>query len=124
MSNVFHGNINLITEENSYFRDVIATTTTMQLVVMSIEPNDEIGTETHEYTTQFIRVEKGSGICITNDETFVLEEGSSILIPPETQHNIINTSSTEPLKLYTLYSPPNHPKNRFDPVKPNFELSE
>jgi len=108
----FYGNINDITEHNIYFRRVLGTTPTMQLVTMSIA--SDIGMEIHPYTTQFIRVEKGTGIAVVADVKYNLEPGVAIMIPPNTYHNIINTSISEPLKLYTLYAPPNHPRNRVD----------
>lgn len=111
----FYGNINDLTETNPYFRQVLATTPTMQLVVMSIDT--EIGMEVHPYTTQFIRIESGTGMAIINKQAYPLFDGMSVVIPPDTEHNIINTAS-EPLKLYTLYSPPNHPRNRLDVEKP------
>lgn len=111
----FYGNINNLTEINPYFRQVLATTPTMQLVVMSVET--EIGMEVHPYTTQFIRIESGTGMSIINKQAYPLFDGMSVVIPPNTEHNIINTGS-EPLKLYTLYSPPNHARNRLDVEKP------
>lgn len=118
---IFYGNISNITESNIYFRRVLATTPTMQLVVMSLAPGEDIGFEIHPYITQFIRVEKGNGIAIINKQQYNLSDGSAIIIPMETEHNIINTSTNELLQLYTIYSPPNHPKNRLNVKKPDFE---
>jgi mannose-6-phosphate isomerase-like protein (cupin superfamily) len=112
----FYGNINDITDQNNYFRRVIGTTNNMQLVVMSIIT--DIGMEVHPYTTQFIRVEQGNGIAIVDDITYELNVGDAIMIPPNSYHNIINKSNKEPLKLYTLYSPPNHKRDRLDITKP------
>jgi mannose-6-phosphate isomerase-like protein (cupin superfamily) len=108
----FYGNINSITENNKFYRRVLGTTPTMQLVVMSILT--EIGSENHPYTSQFIRIENGTGIAIVNNIKYSLSEGVCIMIPPNTEHNIINTSRLQSLKLYTLYSPPHHPRDRLD----------
>lgn len=105
----FSTNIENATLRNNRFRKVLYTTPTMQLVLMSLKPGEEIGSEVHPYTTQFIRVESGSGIAIMGNERKRLRDGISVVIPPGTRHNVTNTSKTEPLKLYTLYSPPEHP---------------
>jgi mannose-6-phosphate isomerase-like protein (cupin superfamily) len=115
---IFSGNISNITEDNSYFRRVLATTPNMQLVVMSLQPGEEIGMEVHPYVTQFIRVEKGNGLAIINDNSYQLTDGSAVIIPSGSQHNIINTSYTELLQLYTIYSPPNHPRTRLNVENP------
>ncbi|MEO6067490.1 MAG: cupin domain-containing protein [Gemmatimonadales bacterium] len=113
----FYGNIEEITNKNTNYRRVIATTHTMQLVVMSLSPKQEIGLEIHPYTSQFIRVESGLGILKMKDHTYALAEGFAILVPPNTEHNVINTSSNLPLRLYTIYSPPNHPLGKVDVIK-------
>lgn len=95
--------------ENGYFREVLFTAPHVQLVVMSLGPGEEIGLETHDGIDQFIRVEAGNGKAILNGQEHALEDGSAVVIPAGTEHNIINTSQQEPLKLYTLYSPPEHP---------------
>ncbi len=95
--------------ENKYFREVLFTGPHSQLVVMSIAPGEDIGMETHDDVDQFIRVEAGAGKAILNGEEHNLEDGSAVVIPAGTQHNIVNSSRSEPLKLYTIYSPPEHP---------------
>lgn len=95
--------------ENEYFRQVLFTGPNVQLVVMAIAPGDDIGMETHDDVDQFIRVEAGKGKAILDGEEHDLEDGSAVVIPAGTQHNIVNSSRSEPLKLYTLYSPPEHP---------------
>jgi mannose-6-phosphate isomerase-like protein (cupin superfamily) len=75
---------------------------------MSLLPNEDIGMEVHEITDQFLRIEKGEGKVIMNGEKHLLKDGSAIIVPAGTQHNIINTSSTNPMKIYTVYSPPHH----------------
>jgi mannose-6-phosphate isomerase-like protein (cupin superfamily) len=83
---------------------------------MSLEPGEEIGMEVHGLD-QFIRVEKGSGKAILDGETHVLEDGSAIIVPAGANHNIVNTSTSEVMKLYTLYSPPNHILDTLQPTK-------
>jgi len=121
VGDMFYGNINDLTEDNPYYRRVLATTPNMQLVVMSLKPGQEIGSEVHSYVTQFIRVEKGVGTAVINGKSYPLSDGSAVIIPLGTRHNIINISSTEPLKLYTIYSPPNHHRNRLNVEKPDKE---
>src|SRR3989344_8114273 len=100
-------NIEAETLANDYFRKVLYTDKNDQLVVMSLRPLENIGKEIHQ-VDQFIRIESGEGKAILNDTEYSLKDGSSILVPAGSEHNIINTSSTKPMKLYTLYSPPNH----------------
>jgi mannose-6-phosphate isomerase-like protein (cupin superfamily) len=95
--------------DNDFFREVLFTAPHVQLVVMSLAPGEEIGLETHEDGDQFIRVEAGKGKAILDGKEHDLEDGSAVVIPAGTEHNIINSSRQEPLKLYTIYSPPEHP---------------
>jgi mannose-6-phosphate isomerase-like protein (cupin superfamily) len=104
----FVGNIEEQTLANNYFRQVIYTGQHAQLVVMSLLPNEDIGMEVHKTTDQFLRIEKGEGKVIMNGEESLIKDGSAIVVPAGTQHNVINTSSVNPLKLYTVYSPPHH----------------
>jgi len=101
-------NIEKDTLENENFRKVIFTAKNMQLVLMSLEPNEEIGEEMHDDVDQFIRIEKGNGKAILNGEEYEIMDGSSVVIPAGVKHNIINSSAEEKLKLYTIYSPPEH----------------
>ncbi|MCR4305987.1 MAG: cupin domain-containing protein [Candidatus Daviesbacteria bacterium] len=100
-------NIEDTTEENENFRKVLFTGPHSQLVVMSLLPNEEIGLEIHD-VDQFIRIEKGAGKAILDREEYMISDGSAIVIPAGTEHNIINTSANERLKLYTIYSPAHH----------------
>ena len=100
-------NIEEISIGNEYFRKVLYTDDRLQLVVMSLKPREEIGEEVHQLD-QFIRIEKGEGTAILDGEENELTSGSVVIVPHGTKHNIINTSSSLPLKLYTLYAPPNH----------------
>lgn len=109
--------------ENEYFRKVLYTSGHLQLVVMSLKPGEDIGEEAHQLD-QFIRVERGAGKSMLDGEERVLEDGSSVVIPAGTRHNIINTSATEPLKLYTLYGPPNHKDGTIHKTKAEAEADE
>ena len=110
-------NIERTTLDNTYFRQVITTSPTMQLVVMSLIPGEDIGYEVHPYVTQFIRVEAGRGVARIGDEYYDLQPNSAVFIPLNVWHDIINIGD-EDLKLYTIYSPPNHPVDRVDIAKP------
>ncbi len=94
---------------NGYFRQVLFTGPNSQLVVMAIAPGEDIGMETHGDVDQFIRVEAGEGKAILNGEEHHLSDGFAVVIPAGTEHNIVNLSHSEPLKLYTIYSPAEHP---------------
>ncbi len=96
------------TLENENFRTVLYTAKHSQLVVMTIQAGDDIGLETHPDHDQFIRVEAGTAKAVLDGEEHELVDGSAVVIPAGTEHNIINTGSDE-LKLYTLYTPPEHP---------------
>ena len=105
----FVTNIEEKTLQNTKFREVLFTAPRVQLVVMALGPGEEIGLETHDDVDQFIRVEAGRGTAVLDGKEHVLEDGSAIVIPAGVEHNVINSSSSEPLKLYTIYSPPEHP---------------
>jgi len=94
--------------ENENFRKVLYTARHSQLVLMSLPPKEEIGAETHDGGDQFFRVEAGKGLAVLDGVEHVIEDGSAIVIPAGTLHNIINTSETENLKVYTIYSPAEH----------------
>lgn len=100
-------NIEKLSLENEYFRHVLYTAKNSQLVVMSLNPNEDIGEETHQLD-QFIRCESGQGTAILDGVENAISDGFVVVVPAGTKHNIINTSGEKPLKLYTLYSPPNH----------------
>ncbi len=101
-------NIEAVTLKNEYFRQVLYTGQHVQLVIMSLKPNEDIGTEIHEIVDQFLRVEAGEGKVIMNGEEYLIKDGDAFVVPAGTKHNVINTSSEKPLKLYTIYSPPHH----------------
>lgn len=104
----YNTNIEKDTIENTNFRKVLYTGKHCQLVLMSLKPNEDIGMEVHTDNDQFFRFEKGEGKCIIDGNEYVLGDGSVIIVPSGAQHNIINTSSTDDLKLYTIYSPAHH----------------
>jgi len=111
------GPIEQLTETNTNFRQVLFTGKYCQLVVMSLLPSEEIGLETHDTVDQFFRIEEGEGKVIMNGEEQVFKAGDAIIVPAGTAHNVVNTSSDAPLKLYTLYSPPNHPDGKIHTTK-------
>lgn len=102
-------NIEQDTLENEDYRRVLFTGRNTQLVLMTLAPGDEIGREVHEEHDQFIRVEAGAGKVEMDREEHELADGVAVVIPAGTEHNVVNTSSSEKLRLYTLYSPPEHP---------------
>ena len=105
---VFYQNIEKETIENNNYRNVVYTSTNQQFVYMSIKPNDNIKKEIHKDHDQFIRIEKGTGVAIINGKEYKLFDGIGLIIPAGSCHEIKNTSNTENLKLYTIYSPPEH----------------
>lgn len=104
----FHANIEEKTKENTNFRQVLYTGKHTQLVLMSLPPKGEIGLEIHSENDQFFRIDAGVGKVIIDDNEYEVGDGSAVIVPAGAQHNVINTSETEDLKLYTLYSPPHH----------------
>ncbi len=105
--NGFVTNIEKLTTENTNFRKVIFTTSNTQLVLMSLLPGEEIGMEIHENNDQFFRVDKGTGIVIIDGAESSISDGTAIIVPKGIAHNLINNGA-DPLKLYTIYSPPHH----------------
>lgn len=104
----FVTNIETESVNNQDYRKVLYTSKHSQLVLMSLKPNQEIGMEVHPDNDQFLRFEKGQGKCIIDDNEYPVVDGSAVVIPCGARHNVINTSSTEDLKLYTIYSPAHH----------------
>lgn len=105
------------TLENTNFRKVLYTAPHSQLVLMCLQPMEEIGLETHADRDQFIRVESGEGKAMIGGEEFSLADGVAIVIPAGSAHNVINTSATELLKLYTVYTPPEHKDGKIHVTK-------
>lgn len=100
-------NLEKDTIENDNFRKVLNTTERSQLVVMSLLPYEDIGEEVHEEVDQFIRIEEGKGKAILDGEEFEIADNFAVVIAAGTRHNIVNTSD-KPMKLYTIYTPPEH----------------
>ena len=116
----FIGDIEDSTADNGDFRRVLYTGHHLQLVLMSLQPGEDIGEEVHESTDQFFRVEKGTGIVFIDGRETPIESATAIIVPAGARHNVKNTGNT-PLKLYTLYSPPEHADGTVRPTKADAE---
>ena len=119
----FTTNIEKETLENNSFRKVLYTARYSQLVLMSLKPKEEIGMETHENNDQFFRFESGHGKCIIDGNEYKVTAGDAVVVPAGAEHNVINTSETEALKLYTIYSPPNHKEGIIRQTKEDAETN-
>lgn len=104
----YFGEIESLTLENDNFRKVLYTGPHSQLVLMSLKPNEEIGMEIHEENDQFLRFESGQGRVTIDGNIYDVQDGSAIVVPAGANHNVENTSDSEDLKLYTIYSPAHH----------------
>lgn len=113
----YYADIEAETIGNTNFRKVLFTGAHSQLVVMSLPPGEDIGMEVHANVDQFFRFEAGQGKAILNGEEILFKANDVIVVPAGTNHNIINSSTTEPLKLYTIYSPANHPEGTIHATK-------
>jgi len=114
----FVTNIEKDTTENENFRKVLFTAPHSQLVLMSLKPNEEIGNEVHADNDQFFRIDAGQGkIVFDNTEEHPISDGFAVVVPAGTWHNVINTSSEKPLRLYTIYSPAHHPDGTIHKTK-------
>lgn len=104
----FHGEIEKMTVENDNFRKVLYTGKHSQLVLMSLNPSEEIGMEVHEENDQFFRFEEGTGKVVIDGNEYDVKDGDAIVVPSGAEHNVTNASDSEKLKLYTVYSPAHH----------------
>lgn len=121
----FVGDIEKLTEKNNYFRQVLFTGKHTQLVVMCLQPGEEIGNEVHDTVDQFFRIEEGEArFVFSGGEEHLVHDGDAVVVPAGTFHNVINASKVEALKLYTLYSPPNHPDGTVHKNKEEAEAAE
>ncbi len=102
------GKIESLTVENDNFRKVLYTGKHSQLVLMSLLPGEEIGMEVHPENDQFFRFESGVGQVIIDGNVYEVTDGVAVVVPSGAEHNVVNVSETEPLKLYTIYSPAHH----------------
>jgi mannose-6-phosphate isomerase-like protein (cupin superfamily) len=119
------GPIESQTLQNTYFRKVLFTGEHAQLVLMCLQPGEEIGKEVHANVDQFFRIEQGEAKFVFNDtDEHLVRDADAVVIPAGTDHNVINTSKTMPLKLYTIYSPPNHPRGTVHKTKREAEAAE
>jgi mannose-6-phosphate isomerase-like protein (cupin superfamily) len=104
----FVGDIEKQTLENEDFRRVLYTGKFSQLVLMTLKPGEEIGSEVHQTVDQFFRFEEGSGVVVIDKIEHSVHDGMAVIVPSGAWHNVINTSKKDLLKLYTIYSPPEH----------------
>ena len=112
------------TLKSGNFRKVLYTAKHSQLVLMSLKPEEDIGMEVHEENDQFFRFERGQGKCVIDGNEYTLSDGVAVVVPAGAQHNIINTSKTEDLKLYTIYSPAHHKDGIVRTTKEEAEANE
>ena len=117
-------NIEQKTLANTNFREAVFTGTYCQLVLMNLRPNEEIGMEVHPSVDQFFRFEQGEGKVIINGEEHAVGNGIAVIVPAGSQHNVINTAADKELKLYTIYSPPNHPAGTIHATKADAMATE
>ena len=123
--NGYVGAIEELALRNSYFRQVLFTGEHAQLVVMCLQPGEEIGDEVHADVDQFFRIERGEArFCFDEKEERLVYAGDGVVVPAKTYHNVTNASKTEQLKLYTIYSPPNHPDRTVHKTKAEAEAAE
>jgi mannose-6-phosphate isomerase-like protein (cupin superfamily) len=108
MKKGFVADIEKETLKNTDFRRVLYTGKFSQLVLMCLKPGEEIGEEVHDDVDQFFRFEEGEGAVVIDDVTHAVKDGSAVVVPSSAKHNVLNTSKTANLKLYTIYSPPEH----------------
>jgi mannose-6-phosphate isomerase-like protein (cupin superfamily) len=121
----YAGPIEKTTLNNSYFRQVLFTGKHSQLVVMCLQPGEEIGREMHQDVDQFFRIEQGNAKFIIDDKReYLATDGDAVLIPAGTHHNVINISAARPLKLYSVYSPPIHPEGTLHKTKAEAESAK
>lgn len=117
-------NIEKATEDNENFRQVLYTGKYSQLVLMSLKPGEEIGEEVHDNIDQFFRFEEGEGKVVIDEIEYEVEDGFAVMVPAGASHNVINTSSEKDLKLYTIYSPPEHKDGVICATKEQAEAEE
>lgn len=108
MKQGFKTNIEADTTANDNFRKVLYTGEHSQLVLMTLQPREEIGLEVHQDTDQFFRFEAGTGKVVINETAYDVADGDAVIVPAGAQHNVINVSDSETLNLYTIYSPAHH----------------
>ncbi len=118
------GSIEKATLNNPNFRHVLYTGKHSQLVVMCLQPSEDIGNEMHPEVDQFFRIEEGEAkVVFSGKKQHLVHAGDAIVVPAGTFHNVINTSSTKPLRLYTIYTPPQHPDGTVQKTKADAEAA-
>ena len=123
--NGYAGSIESATLNNPFFRQVLFTGKHSQLVVMCLQPGEEIGEEVHDDTDQFFRIEEGEArFVFGSGGEQPAGKGDAVIVPAGTRHNVINRSSILPLRLYTIYSPPNHPDGTIHVTKADAMAAE
>jgi mannose-6-phosphate isomerase-like protein (cupin superfamily) len=120
----FKSNIEKDTLKNENFRKVLYTSKHLQLVLMTLKKGEEIGEEVHIGIDQFFRFESGKGKCIIDGNEYIISEGDVIIVPAGSRHNVINTDTSEELKMYTIYSPPNHKDGIINATKKDSEKND
>lgn len=108
MKKGYKNNIEKLTVDNNNFRQVLYTGKNLQLVLMSLKPGEDIGSEVHPDNDQFFRIDAGTGKAVVNETEYNIEDGDAVIVPAGEEHNIINTSDSEDLKFYTIYAPSHH----------------
>lgn len=124
MKKGYKDNIEKLTIENENFRQVLYSGEHMQLVLMALQPKEEIGEETHQENDQFFRFESGEGKVIVGETEYGVSDGDVVIIPAGTSHNIINISDSDFLKMYTIYSPAHHKDGIIRKTKDEAEKNE
>ena len=117
-------NIEEATKENNNFRKVLYTAKHSQLVLMSLKPGEEIGMEVHSDNDQFFRVDSGKGKVVIDGNEYEIQDGFAVVVPAGANHNVINSSDSEALKLYTIYSPAHHQDNVIHNTKEEAEADD
>lgn len=113
----YYGHIEELTRANTYFRHVLYTGPHHQLVLMSLLPSEEIGMEVHPDNDQFFRFESGDGKVVIAGVEYLVKDGDVAIVPAGTEHNVMNISKVNPLKLYTIYAPAHHPEGTIHKTK-------
>ena len=120
----FKSNIEKDALKNTNFRKVLYTSNHLQVVLMSLKPGEEIGAEIHKTIDQFFRFESGKGKCIIDGNEYNVENGDAIVVPAGSKHNVINTDTGKELKMYTIYTPPNHQDGIINRTKKDSEMND
>jgi mannose-6-phosphate isomerase-like protein (cupin superfamily) len=120
----FKSNLEKDALKNENFRKVLYSSKHLQVVLMSLNPGEDIGLETHVSTDQFFRFESGKGKCIIDGNEYKVGNGDAIIIPAGAKHNVINTDSVNGLKMYTIYAPPQHKDGLINKTKKDAEKKD